>query len=144
MDKKCSRCLDVKPVEDFGIRKASKDGYTAACKNCLSAYDRSRANLPHRVEMRSAYQKTEAGKVKSEAAKAAWRTRNQDRRAAHQIANNALRDGRLQRQLCLVCGAEAEMHHAAYDYPLAVSWLCDSHHKQLHKEHRQYLRTKGE
>ena len=34
MEKKCSRCEEVKPIENFGKRKVSKDGYSGLCKNC--------------------------------------------------------------------------------------------------------------
>lgn len=140
MEKKCTRCGDLKSLSEFQVRKASKDGLTSACKVCLRNYDRSRANHPHRVEMRIAYQTTPEGKEKIALAKKAWRERNIERRAAHQLAASALRSGKIQRQECWICGEEAEMHHSAYDYPLAVSWLCTKHHAQLHKEHRQYLR----
>ena len=34
MEKKCSRCEEVKPIENFGKRKVSKDGYYGLCKIC--------------------------------------------------------------------------------------------------------------
>jgi hypothetical protein len=45
------------------------------------------------------------------------------------------RRGKLIPQSCEVCGsAEAQMHHDDYDRPLAVRWLCRTHHMALHKE----------
>ena len=32
--KKCSRCLQVKKIKEFNIRRASPDGYTYKCKEC--------------------------------------------------------------------------------------------------------------
>ena len=69
MKKKCSRCGEVKDVSLFQVRRASNDGLTAACKACLSEYDKTRANLKHRVEARAAYQKTESGIAASSKAK---------------------------------------------------------------------------
>lgn len=36
MQKLCSRCHAAKPLSSFVVRAASKDGYTAACRTCLS------------------------------------------------------------------------------------------------------------
>jgi len=53
----------------------------------------------------------------------------------HGIVNQAIRDGRLVRQPCEVCGATSsksvaiDAHHRyGYDDPLLVVWLCRSHH----------------
>ncbi len=41
MDTKvCSRCQETKLVEEFRVRKLSKDGRSAACKSCLKAGDK--------------------------------------------------------------------------------------------------------
>lgn len=47
--KVCSRCHQQKEERDFQIRRASRDGLTAACRACLAEYDKERAGLPHRV-----------------------------------------------------------------------------------------------
>jgi hypothetical protein len=56
-----------------------------------------------------------------------------DKAIARYAVNNALRDGRLERQPCH-CGARAEAHHPDYSKPLDVVWLCRPHHRQLHSE----------
>lgn len=49
------------------------------------------------------------------------------------IVAKALREGKLVKQPCGVCGeAEVEAHHPDYDKPLEVVWLCKKHH---HAEH---------
>ena len=36
---------------------------------------------------------------------------------------------------CIICGElNVEAHHAHYDLPLDVIWLCTKHHKQTHRE----------
>jgi hypothetical protein len=47
---------------------------------------------------------------------------------------NALRDGKIKRKPCKVCGTKnnLEAHHADYSKPLVVVWYCRKHHKQAH------------
>lgn len=54
------------------------------------------------------------------------------RRQAVSLVNNAIRDGRLQRQPCEVCGDPAQAHHDDYSKPLDVRWLCTTHHANHH------------
>jgi hypothetical protein len=45
----------------------------------------------------------------------------------------AFAEGRLERQPCKVCGWWfGEAHHADYDKPLDVVFLCQHHHRQFH------------
>ena len=53
---------------------------------------------------------------------------------ARATMNNAVRNGRLTRKPCEVCGvAPAQGHHPrGYDNPLDVVWLCQRHHNEAH------------
>jgi hypothetical protein len=52
---------------------------------------------------------------------------------AHAKVGKAIRQGRLTREPCEVCGASfAEAHHDDYDKPLQVRWLCPEHHRAHH------------
>jgi hypothetical protein len=52
---------------------------------------------------------------------------------AGSIANTAMRQGRISRQPCEVCGnPKVDAHHDDYSRPLKVRWLCRSHHRQHH------------
>lgn len=46
----------------------------------------------------------------------------------------AVRDGRLTKKPCEVCGTEekVEAHHEDYSKPLDVMWLCFKHHRERH------------
>ncbi len=56
----------------------------------------------------------------------------------HHKVRAAIRDGRLKRQPCQVCGAEnTEAHHPDYSKPLEVIWLCVPHHGAEHKRIRE-------
>jgi len=53
------------------------------------------------------------------------------------LLGNAVRGKRVLPMPCLVCGKDAEAHHPDYSQPLDVIWLCDTHHKEVHKMARQ-------
>ena len=154
--KTCRECHQPKPLTEFYRHPAMADGHLNKCKECVKsrvkshrvenierirAYDRERDSQAHRVTARAVYAKTEQGKASHAKSLAKYEKAHPMRKVARNAANNALRDGKIARQLCWECGEEAEMHHAAYDYPLAVSWLCPKHHAQLHKEHRENMRS---
>jgi hypothetical protein len=112
----------------------------ARCKTCIKAaaiahrlenvdyyrsYDRMRASQPHRLE-------------KTKLVVDAWKVQHPKRRAAQVALGNALRDGRVEKFPCMVCGEKSEAHHPDYDRPLDVVWLCPPHHKQAHALAREY------
>jgi hypothetical protein len=147
MMKNCSKCGLLKPLFDFYAHPKAADGRMNRCKECskqdaranraanierVKEYDRNRANLPHRVNARLAYQRTEAFAESHRRSLARYDERFPHRRKAQIAAGNAIRDGRLIRQPCLICGDRAEAHHPNYDAPLDVVWLCTFHHKQAH------------
>jgi len=145
--KTCKQCGLDKPMTEYYKHKEMADGHLNKCKSCVRSrvlayseknadyikeYDKKRASLPHRVQARKAYAKTENGKLAIKKARNNYLNNFPLRRAAHIITNNALRDGRLLKHPCLICGGESEAHHPDYSRPLDVVWLCDFHHKQAH------------
>lgn len=150
-EKTCVTCGETKLPEMF---------YTAdkKCKECRKAmvrksrqgnvekyreYDRQRANNPERVQARKEYAQTEAGRKARRRASLAYWERHGERRAAHKAVGNAVRDGRLFKLPCEVCGApDVEAHHEDYEKRLDVNWLCQVCHKQRHKEIRSKSRYK--
>jgi hypothetical protein len=126
--KLCTDCGLVKPQSEFYES-------IAVCKPCWRArvrqrrltdpkvqeYDRERAKLPRRREMAKAISKR-------------WRKKYPDGYRAHCVANNAIRDGKLQRQPCQVCGTfeNVHKHHRNYTRPLDVTFLCAKCHHRLH------------
>jgi hypothetical protein len=132
--KKCFKCLQEQPLEAFYKHHAMADGYLGKCKTCtkkdsterrqakleeVRAYDRRRANLPHRVEQRRQVYE-------------AWKVEHPNRRRAQVLLGSAVRTGKVERLPCFVCGEKAEAHHPDYDRPLDVVWLCRPHHMQAH------------
>jgi hypothetical protein len=129
-----------------------RDGHLNKCKECTCAdvranrqanrhyyieVDRQRAMRPDRVESRRAYARSPHGRRVTRAIKEAWASRNPEKRRAEWAVNNAIRDGRLHRQPCDVCGAKAQGHHPDYTKPLDVQWLCPAHHKAEHRRMRE-------
>ncbi len=97
-------------------------------------YDKARAMRPDRIEARRAYAQTENGKEHIALARKAWQVGNPERRAAHIKVSNAIRDGKLIKAPCEVCGSQvSDAHHDDYSKPLDIRWLCKTHHGEHHK-----------
>jgi hypothetical protein len=157
--KVCFKCGQEKPLEAFYRHPQMADGRLNKCKECTKndtksnrnekleyyqAYDRSRGDLPNRIEARKAYQGTSQYRESSSAAKQRYMRRYPAKTQARNAVNNALRDGRLTKLPCEVCGsAESEAHHDDYSKPLEVRWLCDTDHKAWHKAERERRRQEA-
>ena len=135
--KSCFKCLAVKPLDEFYIHTRMADGHLNKCKECtkkdvakhreenlekIREYDRQRDKRPERIA------------AKSEISKA-WRLEDKRRMAAHNAVARAIKSGKIKRMPCERCNSEKSVaHHEDYDFKLQVMWLCQSCHKQRHKE----------
>ena len=97
-------------------------------------YDDNKEDIKARVNQ---YSQTPRGQEVRKQASNSWLQRHPEKKKASQAVNNAIRDGRLVRQLCEVCGEKAQGHHEDYDKPLEVRWLCSTHHAELHRQRRR-------
>ena len=144
--RQCRTCGKSKPLMDFYSQ--TNGSLQRDCKECwkayvranrlarvdqYAAYERGRANLPHRIEAREAYAQTPEGKAAQSRARRRFIERHPAKRAAHVAVGNALRDGKLTRQPCETCGDRAQAHHDDYSKPLDVRWLCTTHHAEWHR-----------
>lgn len=92
--------------------------------------------LPHRVELRAKYQATPEGKAAMARAKDRWKSRNRFKRQAHNMLNNAVREGRVKKpDTCEMCGKGGRIHghHDDYSKPLDVKWVCPACHTEIHR-----------
>ena len=133
--KRCFKCGVVKALLEFYRHPRMADGHLGKCKTCTKAdamahrdgnlervreYDRRRGSLPHRSAARLAVIRGQ-------------RLDRDPRRLARDAVANALRDGRLSRLPCAVCGSlRSEAHHEDYSKPFDVVWLCKLHHEIAH------------
>lgn len=135
--KLCGQCHMTFDSSHFHKRAASKDGLAACCKKCQRNYDRARLHKPDRVFLRYDYKRTKSGKERIYSGWKAWIARHPAKRSAHIIVGNALRDGKLRKAPCEVCGhLTVEAHHDDYSKPLEVRWLCKIHHDEHHMRER--------
>ena len=122
----CKECWKVKVKKN----RESKAEY-------YREFDRKRAMLPHRVEARKEYQRTEAGKRAMLKCRHRYISQNPGKRAAHNAVNNAVRDGKLHKpDICEDCNKPNEIihgHHEDYSKHLEVIWLCPACHKARHQ-----------
>lgn len=147
MKKVCIACGGEFGLGEFYVHPAMADGHLGKCKSCckeqatarrqnkleeVRAYDRRRGKLPHRLKQNREY--LAANPEKKRRYIKTYQQKYPEKAKAVRTLNNAVRDGRIQKQPCEVCGSkESQAHHDDYLKPLEVKWLCDSHHKERHR-----------
>jgi len=132
--KKCFKCNKIKSLKDFYKHPQMKDGHLNKCKECTKKdvcldrknspnarkYDKKRWK-ENKIRREAIYKRTKK-----------WNKKNPLGYKAHYLVSNAIRDGRLKRMPCEICGGKSHAHHEDYSKPLEVRWLCPIHHQQLH------------
>ena len=114
MKKKCSKCENVKSLNEFNTRPDRKAGYRGECKQCQYDAQRKRYN------------------------------KHTNKHQAKNIANHAFKKGELQKPLCCEKCFEAkplDRHHPDYNKPLEVKWLCRKCHTATHSQQGSYSKT---
>lgn len=129
MEKKCFKCGITKDINDFYKHPQMSDGRFGKCKECAKgdASKYSRTESGRGVE-RSRNRRR--NKYLSDATRL-HRQRNPLKYRARNAVNNAIRDGKLVRMPCRICGEKAQAHHEDYSKPLEVDWLCFKHHREI-------------
>jgi hypothetical protein len=134
IEKTCSVCGKIKPVEEFDkVYVKNNTNYRKGyCKTCMNA----KRNAPHKVhENRSRWNKRyKLNKDKKADYDKKYRAENKDGVIARRKLNEAILHGTIDKKPCAVCGdLKADAHHFDYDRELEVIWLCRRHHALLHK-----------
>jgi hypothetical protein len=101
----CRACNSEKQPSDFyaGVASRCKDCHKAAMKVRIltnprvQEYDRMRAKTPERKE-------------RAERICVEWRAAHPDAYKAHTAVSNAVRDGKLKKQPCAICGTNEHVH----------------------------------
>jgi len=90
------------------------------------------------------YIKTEKGKLAGRARNKRYVKRHPEKLRARQAVYCALRNGKLARRPCEICGNQnSQAHHDDYSKPLDVRWLCLKHHREYHKMIKEGIMAKG-
>lgn len=154
--KKCRICGVDKDKEDYYKHPSMKGGRDSICKECVKdrvkknrdekseyykAYDAWRfQNQPQVKQRHKRYQSTPEGRDAMRKARELWMSANPEKRAAHVLLGNAVRDGRVEKpKFCTRCGEfypsrKIHAHHHDYTKPLDVTWLCVYCHVEEHKD----------
>jgi hypothetical protein len=132
--KTCFKCKRNKPLTEFYRHPQMGDGRLGKCKDCTKkdVAENYRANIDHYVEYEKQRFKDPARKKKLLAYQRKMRAKRPGRARCANAVSNAIRDGRLVKQTCQVCGEPAQAHHDDYRRPLVVRWLCRKHHLEHH------------
>jgi hypothetical protein len=133
--KTCFKCGIEKSIDEFYRHPKMKDGHAGKCKECNKIDVRE--NYALRREQYAAYEQVRYQRPGRRAAAAVYqrKTRAANIPAYHAKGkvNNAIRDGKLTRKPCKVCGLpNAQAHHEDYSKPFDVMWLCRKHHLERH------------
>ena len=157
--KRCPKCKEVKPIDEFHKNKGRKDGHSKRCKKCAiqTATANYAKNREHRIELsRAYYARTKKcrqvfnsrnpdhirldvrkrNRPSMPAYNREWRKQNPDKSAAHRAVQRVIQDGNIPAVgtcACFVCGAQAQdYHHLDYSKPLEVFPMCTSCHQKWH------------
>ena len=135
--KTCFKCGVSKSLDEFYRHPMMADGHLGKCKECtkkdVSENYRKRFNQYQRYEQLRYQEKVRHEQVLKYMSR--HRKKHPERTKARTAVHNAIRDGKLTREPCEVCGAKAQAHHGDYSKPLDARWLCFIHHRMI--EHNQ-------
>lgn len=145
--KTCNQCGENKRAEDYYMAKKARANI---CKRC--ANERTKKYRAARPEQYKKTARLRARKRRADGVKFPceltekfrlsrissvqnYRKSNPLKAAAQTASANAIRDGKLIRQPCEVCGTTSKVqgHHDDYSKPLEVRWLCPKHHSAHHR-----------
>jgi ribosomal protein S27AE len=132
-------CRACKRMRDLSMFYRSTTGITAGeCAECVKS--RVAENYRENIEHYRAYEKVRCQQPERRAAASEYqrkrRAKYPGKNKARNAVANAVRDGRLIRQPCEVCGDQkTQAHHDDYRRPLAVRWMCFKCHREI--EHGQ-------
>lgn len=135
-EKQCFRCGESKPLSEFYTHPMMGDGHLGKCKECTKRDVRANRRIKleqYREYDRDRFKNDPERRAAQYAYTAQLEEKYPEKRRARHMVSNAIRDGRLIRKPCEVCGhLKAEAHHDDYSKPLDVRWLCKDHHEAFH------------
>jgi hypothetical protein len=131
--KVCFKCNQEKPLSAYYRHPQMAGGHLNKCKECKK--EDVRGNRKAKLAYYREYDRERGSRQSPEYCKE-YLAKYPEKYKTHNAVNNAVRDGRLVKAPCIICGAsKAHGHHDNYGRPLDVVWLCAAHHKQRHQSH---------
>src|SRR3990167_1396712 len=125
----CNICHQRKTPGDFS------PGVNSRCRECHKLRMREiRLTNPSVQERERIRAKRPERKAAARKIAMRWRQENPTAYKAQTAVGNAIRDGKLKREPCALCGTTTHVHahHKDYNKPLDVKWLCAKCHHRLH------------
>jgi hypothetical protein len=133
--KRCTKCGEYKPLAAFYTQPGNTDGHAGDCKECRKRYMKHRrlTNTVVQEQDRARYQNPERKRKIAERVRQ-WNEKYPAAYRAHYTVTNAVRDRRLKKEPCSICGTTERVHghHKDYSKPLDVTWLCAKCHHRIH------------
>tara|TARA_R110000850_G_scaffold28520_1_gene79668 strand:- start:78 stop:497 length:420 start_codon:yes stop_codon:yes gene_type:complete len=136
--KNCFKCGEDKPLTEYYKHKQMGDGYLGKCKSCTKKDSTNHRN--DNIEKIRKYDRKRGNRQAPEYVKS-LRIKYPNQYKSQNMVSNSIRDGKLFKKPCEVCGSENNVHahHDDYLEPLNVRWLCAAHHKQWHRDNGEGL-----
>ena len=136
--KNCFKCGEDKPLTEYYKHKQMGDGYLGKCKSCTKKDSTNHRN--DNIEKIRKYDRKRGNRQTPEYVKS-LRIKYPNQYKSQNMVSNAIRDGKLFKKPCEVCGSgnNVHAHHDDYLEPLNVRWLCAAHHKQWHRDNGEGL-----
>jgi hypothetical protein len=139
MQKRCIKCQQIKPLEEYYKHPRCLDGHSNKCKSCTREHVKAHYHDPEVYPRITEYERKRARDPVRRAKRRIYMARHRanfpGKWKARYAVDNAIRDGRLTKQPCEVCGSlKVEGHHSDYRKKLDVRWFCRKHHSNLHME----------
>lgn len=127
----CRICLIEKDINDFYKNQSMREGYDSKCKECSK--NMINKNRHNNIEYYREYDRKRGSRQNHEYLKN-YRKEYPKKYKATCIVNNAIRDKKLFKQPCEICGKKNNIHahHDDYNQPLNIRWLCPVCHKDWH------------
>lgn len=137
--KTCARCNQAKPTTEFYAHPRTADGLLGKCKECHRAD--VTANRNAKLDRYRAYDRERGVRMKPGYLRQHWQA-HPGRSSANSAIARALRSGVIVKPpACWYCGSLRHVvgHHADYQLPLGVTWLCQACHKAVHRMTNEIL-----
>jgi hypothetical protein len=141
MSKTCIKCNITKDLNEFYTHVGMSDGHLNMCIECAKLYaKRHRPEIRKELKIYEKYRnKQPSRKLKQLEYSRNKRKKDIIKYRARTAVGNALRDKRLIKEPCCLCGSteKVEAHHSDYSKPLAIVWKCFKCHRE--SEHHQVV-----